>query len=216
MPNELKGYDAFQVLRSVFDVNKNCLRVCIVDPVTGGPGGDIEVAIVHTEDSVRLGNGTNFLTSTTIGGDIGLDVNIINTVLDVQAVDFDIRDLDASQDNIAISDGTNTLEITGKKEARTVDTLHCGGINKIITVTDTPVKIEKVAASPKSDRKTIFATPLAKGVFWAFEATVTADETPTGGSPLGKNQPLVIDAESNTPVYLVGPSSGIKVFIAEA
>jgi len=74
--NELKNYDAFQVLRSVFDVNKNCLRVCVVDGSPGG-GGGVEVIITHTEDSIRLGNGTNFFTSTTIGSKLGLDVSVI-------------------------------------------------------------------------------------------------------------------------------------------
>lgn len=51
------------------------------------------------------------LTHTDVGGKKGLDVNVINTSLTVTATDLDIRDLDASQDNIAISDGTDTLAI---------------------------------------------------------------------------------------------------------
>lgn len=79
MANNLKGYDANQVLRSVFDVDKNTLRVSIVDG-GGGGGGSIEVIISHTNDSIRLGDGTNFFTSTTIGPKVGLDVAIINPV----------------------------------------------------------------------------------------------------------------------------------------
>lgn len=104
MPNNLKGYDAFQVLRSVFDVDKNCLRVCVVDGTTGG-GGGFEVIIDHTNDSIRLGDGTNFISSTTVLGKIGLDVSVIN--------DIDIRQLDASTDNVAIQDaGGDQLEVT--------------------------------------------------------------------------------------------------------
>lgn len=103
MANNLKGYDANQVLRSVYDVNKNTLRVSIIDGSTGG-GGGFEVIISHTDDSIRLGDGTNFITSTTIGSDVGLDCNIINTV--------DTRQLDASTDNVAIHDGSgNELKI---------------------------------------------------------------------------------------------------------
>jgi hypothetical protein len=76
VPNNLKQYDAFQVLRSVFDVDKNCLRVCVVD---GGSGGPIEVIIDHTTDSIRLGDGTTLFTSTTVGSKTGLDVAIINS-----------------------------------------------------------------------------------------------------------------------------------------
>lgn len=92
MPNNLSGYDAFQVIRSVFDVTKNTLRVSIVDGSTGG--GSFEVIISHVNDSIRLGDGTNFITSTTIGPKVGLDVNLINGLsLDVDA---------ATGDNVAI------------------------------------------------------------------------------------------------------------------
>ena len=103
----------------------------------------------------------------------------------------------------------------GKGEARVVDTLHCGGINKIIIVTDTPVEV-KIGALAKSDRKTILVQPLAKGIYWGFASNITPDETPTGGAPLYNRQPLEVDAEANTPVYLVGPATGAKVYISEA
>lgn len=77
MANNLKGYDFPQVLRSVFDVDKNCLRVCIVDGASGG--GPIEVIIDHTTDSIRLGDGTNLITATVDGSKVGLDVNVLNT-----------------------------------------------------------------------------------------------------------------------------------------
>ncbi len=40
-----------------------------------------------------------------------LNVNVANASIAVTATDLDIRDLDASQDNVAISDGTDTLAI---------------------------------------------------------------------------------------------------------
>jgi hypothetical protein len=95
MPNNLKGYDANQVLRSVFDVDENCLRVCVVEGTTGG-GGGFEVIITHTDDSIRLGDGSNLVTVTQVGIKYGLDVNVINEV--------NIEDLDASKDNVAIQD----------------------------------------------------------------------------------------------------------------
>lgn len=61
--------------------------VHIGDPDTGytleiNSDGSINanVAVTHVGDSIRLGDGTNFLTSTTIGSDIGLDVNILNSI----------------------------------------------------------------------------------------------------------------------------------------
>lgn len=68
------GLDGNQVLQHSFIDATGELRVS----ATISPGGT-EVIIDHTNDSIRLGDGTSFLTSTTVSGDIGLDVNIINS-----------------------------------------------------------------------------------------------------------------------------------------
>lgn len=62
------------------------------------------MVISHTDDSIRLGDGTSLITATTIGPKVGLDVNVINEV--------DIEDLNASKDNVAIHDADgDELEI---------------------------------------------------------------------------------------------------------
>jgi len=71
----------------------------------------ISVDLDHTEDSVRLGDGTSFFTSTTVGADLGLDVNIINTSLVVSATDLDIRDLSFATDSVDVSG--SSVSITG-------------------------------------------------------------------------------------------------------
>lgn len=76
---------------------------------------------------LRSADGT-LLTHTTVGGKEALDVNVANTV-DVQATDLDIRDLDATQDNVAISDGTDTLAINAD-----------GSINSVVTATDLDIR----------------------------------------------------------------------------
>lgn len=81
-------------------------------PVEITSGVNVEVDLAHTDDSVRLGDGTNFLTSTTVGADIGLDVYLINTSIAVTATDLDIRDLLHTQDSIRLGDGTNFLTST--------------------------------------------------------------------------------------------------------
>ena len=78
MANNLKGLDGLQVLRSVFDVDSNCLRVCIVSGDVGG-GAPVEVIIDHTSDSIRLGDGTSLVTTTVDGSKVGLDVNVVNS-----------------------------------------------------------------------------------------------------------------------------------------
>ena len=69
--------DANQVLQHAFDETECRLRV---DATFNAGGGGIDVNIDHTNDSIRLGDGTNFLTSTTIGPDVALDVNLINDI----------------------------------------------------------------------------------------------------------------------------------------
>lgn len=95
MPNNMTKYDAFQVLRSVYDVDNHSLRVTVVEGTTGdGPG--FEVIISHTDDSIRLGDGTKLTTATSVGSKVGLDTYVINEV--------QIGNIDASKDNIAIHD----------------------------------------------------------------------------------------------------------------
>lgn len=62
----------------------------------------------HTQDSVKIGDGTDFL-AIDASGNIG--VTDAGGSLTVDAVNLDIRDLSASQDNVAISDGTDTLAV---------------------------------------------------------------------------------------------------------
>lgn len=64
-------------------------------------GVNVEVDLSHIDDSVRLGDGTNFFTSTTIGSDIGLDVNVIN---------------DPSVANTAIATAQNALGVADTAE----------------------------------------------------------------------------------------------------
>jgi len=66
--------DFQQIIKAVFDSDKHRLRT---DGIVSFEGGEQEIIISHLDDSIRLGDGTNFLTSTNIGADYGLDVNII-------------------------------------------------------------------------------------------------------------------------------------------
>lgn len=106
-PGGILKVDAFQVLRSVFDVDKNCLRVCVVDG-SPGSGGGVEVIIDHTNDSIRLGDGTSFFTSTNNSGKISLDVNVTSpTIIE-----------DSGGDELAINaDGSLNVSLSGGKVA---------------------------------------------------------------------------------------------------
>jgi hypothetical protein len=63
----------------------------------------IDVESDHTEDSVRLGDGTAFYTSTSENGDISLDVHISNS-------DLDIRDLAFATDSVDVSGSEISLD----------------------------------------------------------------------------------------------------------
>jgi len=96
-------------------------------------GINVEVDLDAADDSVAShlfdGAGTA-LTSTLLNGtDQSLDVNIANATVSVDATDLDIRDLSASQDNVAISDGTDTLAVNAD-----------GSINSVVTATDLDIR----------------------------------------------------------------------------
>lgn len=64
-------------------------------------GINVEVDLSHVDDSVALGDGTSLFTSTTVGSDIGLDVNVIN---------------DPSTANTAIANAANQLTVADTAE----------------------------------------------------------------------------------------------------
>ena len=80
----------------------------------------------HVSDSVKIGDGTEFLE---INADGSINITDNGGSLTVDAVDLDIRDLSASQDNVAISDGTDTLAINGD-----------GSINSVVSATDLDIR----------------------------------------------------------------------------
>lgn len=137
----------------------------------------------------------------------GVDVNLTHK--------DDYPNIGDKNDSVRIGDGNNELQITNKLEGRVVDTLHCGGLSTIVNIADTPIAI-KVGGTAKADRKTIFAKPLAKGLVWGFNSDVEISTGPKGGCPMGKNQPHEWTVEANTIIYIIGPATGVNIFVAEA
>lgn len=83
---------------------------------------------IRTENNgdavVRLADGTVTSQLLKVNPDGSIDTNTTLT-----ATDLDIRDLNANQDNVAISDGTDTLEVNAD-----------GSINAVVTATDLDVR----------------------------------------------------------------------------
>lgn len=77
---------ADQVLQHAYDDATQTLRTTATAIIVGQP---IQVDINMFDDSVRLGDGTDFFTSTTIGPKVGLDVNIIGPISTVLSNDTD-------------------------------------------------------------------------------------------------------------------------------
>ena len=156
MANNLSSLDANQVIRNVHDEDSNSLRVSVVND-SGDPDMGVEVVISHTDDSIRLGDGTSLVTSTTVGADVGLDVNLINQ-------DLDTRDLDANQDNVAISDGTNTASVTPE-----------GRLN-VSSIALFTMPYDAITVTYPSDTQEVYASRVG-GIAGTVQQTITINYT---------------------------------------
>lgn len=67
--------DPGQVIKRVYDEANDRLRVDA--EVTVNISSAQEVIISQTDDSIRIGDGINLVTTTSVLGDVGLDVNIL-------------------------------------------------------------------------------------------------------------------------------------------
>ena len=88
-------------LTSTLISGKQSLDVAIANASVVVTATNLDIRdLLHTQDSVRLGDGTSFYTSTTVGPDIGLDVNLINAAVSVN---------DAALANTAVSNEANSV-----------------------------------------------------------------------------------------------------------
>lgn len=134
--------------------------------------GDLTVDLSHTEDSIALGDGTNLLTSTTVGGDIGLDVNLINASIVVSATDLDIRDLSHTQDSVKIGDGTDFLAINadGSINANVTAAGFASGVYGAQSIGNTA---SALTAGTAGRDKVLLQNLGAQSIFIGFDNTVT-------------------------------------------
>ncbi len=138
-----------------------------------------------TEDSANVGaylraeDGT-LLTHTTVGPVEALDINIAQSVLlDVQATDFDIRDLTAATDNVAawLADGTgNAITST----TGFLDVNIAQSVSLVVTATDLDIRdLTHVSDSVKIGDGTDFLAIDASGNIGVTDAggSLTVDAT---------------------------------------
>lgn len=133
--------DSEQVIQYVYDEATQTLRTTATAVIIGQP---IEVEIDMATDSIKLGDGTTFFTSHTVGPSTGLDVYIINPSIEVTGTDFDIRDLSHTTDSIRLGDGTNFLTSTtiGPKVGLDVNIISTIPIIGTVTITNLPDPVD--------------------------------------------------------------------------
>ena len=194
-------------------------------------GAVLEVALDHTNDSVALGDGTNLYTSTTVGADIGLDVNLINTSIEVTATDLDIRDLSSATDSVAavqsgtwvIDSITNPVTVTAtdldiRDLSFASDSVDVSGSS--VTVNDAALAntavahasndlavadtAEDVVASPLVDRKYLLIYNNNNKNVYIGASGVTA----ATGFPLSPSSTVILRAGSAVDLEFVG-STGV-------
>lgn len=191
MANNLTKFDADQVIRSVYDEDSNSLNT----NATIDAGGGIEVIINHEDDSIRLGDGTNFLTSTTVGPKVGLDVAVINSIplpagaateakqdvgnASLASIDSKIVTVDTDNVTVVNGVGASSVNIQDGGNSLTVDAINLD-IRDLSSVTD------------------------------SVSAVVTSSTLPTGAATEAKqdagNASLVsIDSKLTSPITVTGP-----------
>ena len=194
---------------------KEALDVNIVE------GINVEVDLSHIDDSVRLGDGTDFFTSTTVGADIGLDVNIINPSLVVTATDLDIRDLSAAQDSVAshLFDGAGvalTSTLVGADQALDVNIVQSVPLEiEDVALANTAIAnaavtlavantAQDIVASPLTGRKYLLAYNNANRVCYIGSTGVTA----ANGFPLQPGAAIELRAGAAVDIEYVSTLSG--------
>lgn len=182
----------------------------------------VDVSTSHLNDSMRLGDGTSFFTSTTVGADIGLDVNLINASIAVTATDLDIRDLVAATDSVSsyTKDGTgtaitstvvgadtgldvNVLNTISTSDAALANTAIANAANAL-GVANTA---EAVVTSPLAARKYLYVYNAGNRQIHVGAAGVTA----ANGYPLSPGSEMMFRAGASIAMEWVGPVAGQEI-----
>ena len=194
------------------------------------------VAISDGTDTLAInGDGSINITdnggSITVDGSVSItgDVNVTQGTSPwvVSATDLDIRDIDAAQDNIAISDGTDTLAVNADGSINTVSVVT-GNVADDAADAGNPLKVGSravstlpaaVAANDRADvisdlRRRLYVND-APNIGSASAAVSVTTTSATLGTPLAFRTRVFIQNLGNRDIF-VGPSgvtiaSGLRV-----
>ena len=204
MANNLKNLDGQQVLRSVYDETDNSLRV---NAQIRAQIGQLEIILDHTEDTVRLGDGTN-LTSVTASGELQVRDNDLNTT--ASSINGKLNSLGQKT-----ASGSVPVVIASDQSPVLVhdyeDTI---AVYSTISVTSSATEI-KVGASPNSSRKKLrIFNNGSQTIFLGFDNSVTSTGS-SQGEPLFKNQWIQYPIGPNLTVYGITSSGSSDVTVSE-
>jgi hypothetical protein len=129
-----------------------------------------------------------------VNADGSINVTDNGASLTVDATDLDIRDLDASQDNVAISDGVDTLEINSD-----------GSINAVVTaVTATDIDIRDLTSASDSVAADIRVGGNAVSVSNPVPVSISANIAGTEINDYNTAASVAANASSNHDYWAVG------------
>lgn len=101
---------------------------------------------VRTENNgdvaARIVDGTITSQALTVNADGSINITDNGGSLTVDAVDLDIRDLSAAQDNVAISDGTDTLEVNADGSINITDNGGSITVDGTVEVSNFPTTVD--------------------------------------------------------------------------
>ena len=141
-----------------------------------------------------------------------LHVDIQNTSIAVSATDLDIRDLSASQDNVAISDGTDTLAINTDGSINIKQAAPSNPQRELTAVGTSAVEL---VATPLTDRTRILVQNQGQKDVWIGEDnTVTSSGANVGIKiPRGASMELPYGAAAN--IFAISTAAGQDVVVYE-
>lgn len=205
----------------------------IFDPSNPDDGANVG-ATLRGADGTVIGNTGDALKVT---GDFNItnaEVEISNDVgnpIPVNATDLDIRDLSAAQDNVAISDGTDTLAVNPDGSINTnfaagasveitdgTDTLEInadGSVNAVVTATDLDIRDLTFA----NDSVDVTGSEIKEDAYATFKATnqtISNTASQIASTALTDRRRITIQNLGTKPIYIgengsVTDNTGVRV-----
>lgn len=168
----------------------------------------------HTQDSVKLGDGTDFLAVNADGSlnitDNGSSITVDGSVT-VSASDLDIRDLSHTQDSVKIGDGTDFLAVNADGSL-TVQANFAGFSSwqtKSVSVTSSATQLD---ATPLTSRLYVEIQNLGNSDIYVGPS---AGVTTANGLKISKGSSQAIQLDDGADIYCITASGSSDIRFAE-